>query len=189
MKKIYNSILVILIICAIVVGMLIFNKYYNEAKNEKELSNIQKEVEKNIKEQNEIETTYKGYKIVGIIEIPKINIKYPILSQTTEKSLLISVTKFWGPDINTVGNITIAGHNNFSGTMFGKIKKLEEGDIIKLTDLNNETMEYKVFQKYKINPNDVTCVESVEDETKEVTLITCTNGHKERQVVKAREIK
>ncbi len=189
MKKVYNIILIILIISAVIVGGMIFSKYYKESKNEQELSNIIKEVEKKLKDQNGIETTYKGYKVVGIIEIPKINIKYPILSETTTESLLVSVTKFWGADINKIGNVTIAGHNNFSGTMFGKTKKLEEGDIIKLTDLNNETLDYKVFQKYKIDPNDVTCVESVEKGTKEVTLITCTNGHKERLVIKAREVK
>lgn len=190
MKKLYNIILIILIIAAIIVGILIFRKYYKEAKNEQEISTVVvKEVEENIKEKPGIETTYKGYNIVGIIEIPKFDIKYPILSETTDEALLVSVTKFWGPDINRIGNVTIAGHNNLSGTMFGKIKKLEEGDIIKLTDLNNETLEYKIFSKYKINPNDVTCTESVEKDTREVTLITCTNGHRERLVIKAREVK
>lgn len=189
MKRFYNIVLIILIISAITVAIFIYIKYHKEAKNEQEVTNIITEVEENIKKQNSIETTYKGYKVIGIIEIPKINIKYPILNETTEESLLVSVTKFWGPEINMVGNVTIAGHNNFSGTMFGKTKKLEEGDLIKLTDLNNETLEYKIFKKYKISPNDVTCVESVEKGTKEVTLITCTNGHKERLVIKAREVK
>lgn len=71
--------------------------------------------------------------------------------------------------------------------MFGKTKQLEKNDIIKLTDLKNNTKEYKVFDKYSIDPNDVSCVESVEEGTREVTLLTCTKGHKERLIIKARE--
>ena len=155
-------------------------------KNEEQLSEVVTSIE-NEKEENEKKHTYKGYDVIGIIEIPKIKIKYPILSKTTEESMLVSVTKFWGPNVNEIGNITIAGHNNFSGTMFGKTKQLEKNDIIKLTDLKNNTLEYKVFDKYSIDPNDVSCVESVEKGTREVTLLTCTKGHKERLIIKARE--
>ena len=190
MRKFYNILLIILVIAAIVVGAMIVYKYYNEAKNEKELSSFVDETENNLKSQDidvRNKNIYKGYKVVGIIEIPKIKIKYPILEKTTVQSMLVSVTKFWGPDINEFGNVTIVGHNNFSGTMFGKTKNLENGDIIKLTDLKNNTIEYEVFNKYSIDPNDVSCIKSVEPKTREVTLITCTKGHKERLVVKARE--
>lgn len=186
MRKVYNFLLIILILAAIIVGIMIFNKYYKEMKNEEQLSEVVTSIE-NEKEENEKKHTYKGYDVIGIIEIPKIKIKYPILSKTTEESMLVSVTKFWGPNVNEIGNITIAGHNNFSGTMFGKTKQLEKNDIIKLTDLKNNTLEYKVFDKYSIDPNDVSCVESVEEGTREVTLLTCTKGHKERLIIKARE--
>ena len=187
-RKIYNIILILLIISAIIIGLLIFNKYYKEAKNEEQLSDFISELEKK-DEEDKKEYKYNGYSVVGTIEIPKINIKYPILSETTVQSMLVSVTKFWGPEINEIGNFTIAGHNNFSGTMFGKTKYLQNGDIIKLTDLKNNTIEYSIFDKYSIDPDDVSCVESVESGTREVTLITCTNGHLERLIVKAREIK
>ena len=186
MRKVYNFLLIILILAAIIVGIMIFNKYYKEMKNEEQLSEVVTSIE-NEKEEKEKKHTYKGYDVIGIIEIPKIKIKYPILSKTTEESMLVSVTKFWGPNVNEIGNITIAGHNNFSGTMFGKTKQLEKNDIIKLTDLKNNTLEYKVFDKYSIDPNDVSCVESVEEGTREVTLLTCTKGHKERLIIKARE--
>ena len=126
-------------------------------------------------------------KIEGIIEIPKINIKYPIINQTNEETMKLSVTKFWGPQPNEIGNYTIAGHNNRDGTMFGKTKYLQIGDVIKITNLKNETIEYTVFKIYSIDPDDISCVESVEPGTREITLITCTNGHKNRLVTKARQ--
>lgn len=193
MRKFYNILLIILIIVAIVIGAMLIYKYSKEAKNEEQIDSIITELEKSIEEKDleensdEVEMLYKGYKIVGIIEIPKINIKYPILERTSEESMKVSVTKFWGPEVNEIGNLTIAGHNNFSGTMFGKTKNLKNGDIIKLTDLKNNTLEYKIFDKYSVDPDDISYVKSIEQGTREVTLITCTNGHKERLIIKARE--
>lgn len=192
MKKVYNILLIILIIAALIVGTMIIIKYGRNHINEKEIDATITDIEeqlKNIQNGEEIESSYKGYQIEGILEIPKINIKYPILNQTSDEAMKISVTKFWGPEPNEIGNYTIAAHNNRDGTMFGKTKYLEIGDIIKITSLKNYTIEYQVFDIYSIDPNDVSCVESVEKGTKEVTLITCTNGHKNRLIVKGREIK
>ena len=180
-----------LIIIAIVVGILICNKYIGRQKNEKKLSEIVTAIE-NIdvaeaqKKQEEIKI--EGYEVEGIIEIPKINIKYPIINETNDAAMKVSITKFWGNKINEIGNYTMAGHNNKDGTMFGKTKYLEIGDTIKMTDLSLNTVEYEIFKIYTIDPDDVTCVESIEPGTREITLITCTNGHKNRLITKAREI-
>ena len=99
MRKVYNFLLIILILAAIIVGIMIFNKYYKEMKNEEQLSEVVTSIE-NEKEENEKKHTYKGYDVIGIIEIPKIKIKYPILSKTTEESMIVSVTKFSGPNVN-----------------------------------------------------------------------------------------
>ena len=192
MKKIYNLILTILIIAALIVGTLIIIKYGKNHINEKEIDATIENIENqfsNLQEGEQIESSYKGYQIEGILEIPKIDIKYPILNQTSETAMKVSVTKFWGPQPNEIGNYTIAAHNNKDGTMFGKTKYLKIGDIIKITNLKNVTLEYQVFDIYSIDPDDVSCVESVEEGNREVTLITCTNGHKNRLIVKAREIK
>ena len=191
MKKFCDILLVMLIIIAIVVGILICNKYIGRQKNEKKLSEIVTAIE-NIdvaeaqKKQEEIKI--EGYEVEGIIEIPKINIKYPIINETNDAAMKVSITKFWGNKINEIGNYTMAGHNNKDGTMFGKTKYLEIGDTIKMTDLSLNTIEYEIFKIYTIDPDDVTCVESIEPGTREITLITCTNGHKNRLITKAREI-
>ena len=100
----------------------------------------------------------------------------------------VAITKFWGTNINDIGNYTMAGHNYKNGTMFGKTKYLQIGDKIKMTDLNLNTVEYEIFKIYTIDPDDVKCIESVDPNTREITLITCTNGHKNRLITKAREI-
>ena len=195
MKKIYNLIIAVLIVALIVVVAMIVIRYGGNYLNEKEVSSsletIEEELNKEETQQSESlpELEFKGYKIEGIIEVPKINIKYPIIDHTNEETMKVSITKFWGPQANEIGNYTVAGHNNKDGTMFGKTKYLQIGDKIKLTNLKNETIEYEIFKIYSIDPDDVSCVESVENGTREITLITCTNGHKNRLVTKARQIK
>ena len=194
MKKVYNLIIAVLIVALIVVVAMIVIRYGGNYLNEKEVSasleTIEEELNKEETQQSESlpELEFTGQKIEGIIEIPKINIKYPIIDHTNEETMKVSITKFWGPQANEIGNYTVAGHNNKDGTMFGKTKYLQIGDKIKLTNLKNETIEYEIFKIYSIDPDDVSCVESVENGTREITLITCTNGHKNRLVTKARQI-
>lgn len=203
MKKICDITLTLLIIILIITTILIFIKYIKRQKNEEKVQEYVKKVENIIidtKKENQKIDGYEikesiripkleGYEIEGIIEIPKINIKYPIINETNDITMKKSITKFWGKNLNGIGNYTMAGHNNKDGTMFGKVKYLEIGDIIKITDLNCNTVEYEIFKIYTVMPDEVSCVESVENNSKEITLITCTNGHKNRLVTKAKEIK
>lgn len=46
--------------------------------------------------------TYKGYKVVGSIHIPKTNIKYPVVDTITANSIAVAVTAIYGPGLNQV---------------------------------------------------------------------------------------
>ena len=192
MKKVINVILTLLIIATIVViGLIIYNYVVSE-QNDNNLAEVVTEIEQQfLNNTNTVEPVniqYNGFDVVGIIEIPSINIKYPIINKTNDTTMKYSITKFSGGEINSIGNFTVAGHNNLNGTMFGKVKRLKIGDQIKLTDLYNNTVTYEIFDIYSVDPNDVSCLDSVEENTREVTLITCTNGHLKRLITKAREV-
>lgn len=197
MKKIvvYKIILVMLVIAAIILLGLILEKYITDKKIEDRTQQVLAEIKNQENPNNdldiiqEIDAQMDGYQVVGIIKIPKINIEYPILEKTDKTSLKLSITKFWGNKINQIGNVVLAGHNNLNNKMFGRINELQEGDIIELTDKQNVTINYKVFKTYVVDPNDITCIIAEDENSREVTLITCTNGDKERFVVKAREVK
>ena len=191
MKKVINIFLVILIIAAVVIlGMIIFSFSKNN-ENNKEAIQVVAQIEEEFEKANntgiQVETEYKGYKVVGIIEIPKIDIKYPILNKTNDDAMQYAITKFSGGEINSIGNFVMAGHNYLDGSMFGKVKQLKVGDEIKLTDLYNNTVTYEIFDIYSTDPNDTKIINSVKENTKEITLITCTNGHINRLITKARE--
>lgn len=190
MKKVINIILTILIIMAIVVTGIIIYNYVISKQNDDNLAEVVTEIEEQFtanEGQQAANIQYNGYDVVGIIEIPSINIKYPIINKTNDTTMKYSITKFSGGDINSIGNFTVAGHNNLNGTMFGKVKRLQIGDEIKMTDLYNNTVTYQIFDIYSVEPNDVSCLESVDENTREITLITCTNGHLNRLITKARE--
>lgn len=191
MKKIINIFIIILILAAIIVFGVIIYRYSQYQKNSEEAIEVVAQIEKEFEEKSgteqKVETEYKGYGVVGIIEIPKINIKYPILNKTNDDSMQYSITKFAGGEVNSIGNFVVAGHNYLDGSMFGKVKQLEIGDEIKLTDLYNNTVTYEIFDIYSVDPNDTSILESVQENTREVTLITCTKGHVERLITKARE--
>ncbi len=144
-----------------------------------------------------MQTTANGfqYATIGTVNIPKINVTYPIIdgvtdsTEETEELLKISPTKFWGPNPNKVGNFCIVGHNYRNTRFFSKVPTLETGDIVQVTDLSGKTIQYKVYNKYQVDPTDVSCTTQLTNGKREVTLITCTDDSKHRVVVKARETK
>lgn len=190
---IYRILLVLLIIAAIVVGGKIFHKQYEDQiydKENKELVEMfhNQENSKNDKDKKQIELEYKGQKVIGLIEIPTIDLEYPILDKTTKLAMATSISRYYGGEINEYGNVSLAGHNNYSGTMFGKNKNLKLGDKVLLTDLSGTTLEYEIYDIFVTNPDDTTILETKDKNTREVTLITCKNGRAERLIIKAKEI-
>lgn len=130
----------------------------------------------------------KGYKVIGKIEIPKINLSSYILDHTDKKTLKVSITKLYGPNINEVGNFCMAGHNYRNNKMFGGIKKLEKGDKIVLTTPNGKSITYEVYENYQTDPKDVSSLSQDTGGEREITMITCTAGAIKRVIVKAVEV-
>ena len=199
--KIYKTIFVVLLIALVVVIGLIIYKYGSNQINEKQsqeiveaFSNIDFSKIDEESGEGEINLEFNGYKVIGIVKIPKINIEYPILEigdidpQNAKLPMKKSIIKYWGEKVNDYGNLSIAGHNNKDGTMFGKTKKLEIGDIVELTDLTGKTIQYSIYEIFVTDPNDVSILLPKDEKVREVTLITCTNGNKERLILKAKEI-
>ena len=134
------------------------------------------------------------YVVDGKITIPKLNLEYAILDgesdseAETEELLKTSPVKFHGPEINEVGNYCIVGHNYRNSKFFSKVPTLVNGDIIQITDSVGNMIQYQIYDKYIVDPTDVSCTSQNTDGKKEITLITCTDDSKQRVIVKARAI-
>ena len=191
--KIYRIFFTILIILALIVTILIGMKYSRNYQYEKENEKVVEVFSREIGTLEE-DVEMNGYKVIGIVKIPKIEIEYPILDidtynpEETKEPMKFSIVKYWGGNVNDYGNLSIAGHNNYDGTMFGKTKKLVKGDIVELTDLSKKTIQYEIYDIFVTDPNDVMILQTKDENIREVTLITCTNGNKQRLILKAREV-
>lgn len=120
----------------------------------------------------EIPDKMEDYDVLGIIVIDKIGIQKNILSKTTDDSLNVSVTKFYGPNLNEQGNFCITGHN-YKET-FADLVKLKIGDTFYIIDkANSQKITYKIYDMYTVNPSQLDCLNQETNGKKEVTLITC----------------
>ena len=131
--------------------------------------------------------TYKGFYMVGKIEIPKTNVEYPVLEEVTPKSIEASVAVLYGPGINQVGNTVIIGHNYRNGTFFSNNDKLSIGDEIYLTDLEGTRIKYTIYKKYTTGTDDFDYAVRDTNGKREVSLSTCTDDGKDRIIIWAAE--
>ena len=148
---------------------------------------VQIEQQVNVEEEQKL-TASDGtsYYTIGVINIPSINVNYPILSTYTDELLKIAPCRFHGPNPNEVGNLCIAGHNYRNSKFFSKVPNLQLGDTIEITDLSGRMLTYTVYDKFIVNPDELACTSQLTNGKKEITLITCTNDNKQRHIIKAR---
>lgn len=131
--------------------------------------------------------TYKGYNVLGTIEIPKTGIKYPVLDRVTPKSIQLAVAYYYGPGLNQVGNTTIVGHNYRNGAFFGKNKQLKEGDIVYITDNSGKKVKYTIYKTYTTTETDSEYITRDTGGAREISLSTCTDDSKGRLIILAKE--
>lgn len=137
--------------------------------------------------QNFKETNDNKFDIIGMIEIKKIGINYPILSKITDEFLDIAPCRAAGPMPNENGNLCIAAHNYNNFKHFSKLNQLNSNDIISIYDLNGNKIDYLVYSKYEVDATDTDCMSQNTNNYKEITLITCNNLNSKRIIIKAKE--
>ncbi len=131
--------------------------------------------------------TYKGYNVVGTIEIPKTKIKYPILDNPSGPAIEVSVAMLYGPGPNQIGNTTIIGHNYRNGAFFGKNKQLQNGDTVYITDNSGQKIKYTIYNIYVTTGEDAEYMTRDTNGKREISLSTCTDDSKSRLVIWAKE--
>lgn len=125
----------------------------------------------------------------GIIQIPKINLYYPVFSYLTEELLKIAPCKFYGdtPDVN--GNICIAGHNYDNSLFFSKLSTLSLDDEIYIFDSSGSQYIYLVYDIYEVEDTNLSPVFDYEENDRTLTLVTCNNFNFNRIILKAKQKK
>ena len=114
---------------------------------------------------------------IGIIEIPSINIKLPVLSTWSYSLLKKAPCRYTGSIY--LDNMVIAAHN--SDAHFKKISNLQEGDIVTFTDAVGNVFTYTVAGIELLQPDEV---ENMTNGQWPLTLFTCTYGGASRVTVR-----
>lgn len=154
-------------------------KYSNQILNNYNISKIYS----NISLSTSNNTPY----IIGVIEIPKINVYYPIFSNYDDELLKISPCRFYGPSPGKIGNLCIAGHNYDNDKFFSKISSLKTDDEIIIYSNSNKKIIYLVFDTYEVDSNDLSPIYSYNENLCLLTLITCNNKNNNRIIVRAKK--
>ena len=129
---------------------------------------------------------YKGFNVLGTIEIPRTGVDLLILDARTTKALNTSCILQYGPGPNQVGNTVIAGHNYRNGKFFSDNYKIENGDTIYITDNSGQRLKYVVYNKYQTTPEDADYMDRDTNGKPEISLTTCTDDSKARIIIWAK---
>lgn len=116
------------------------------------------------------------------LEIPALQLKQPILPESTPENLNVALAQIKDQQIPGQGNFTVAGHRGYrDGRHFSNLDKLLIGEKIILYT-NEATFVYEMTSSQVI---EATYIEILEDrpEKDEITLITCTPSGLKRLAV------
>lgn len=127
-----------------------------------------------------------GVTVYGKIKIDKIGIEYPIIEYSDANALWKSICKITSVNIDGTSNLCLAGHNMRNLTMFGNLRRVDKGDYIEITDLKGKKYIYEVYDKFFIDPQEVSIMNPTSDAI--VTLITCNDTSDKRLIIRGKLI-
>jgi sortase A len=108
---------------------------------------------------------------IGVIQIPKINVKQVIVDGTDKAQLQLGPGHYIGSAMpGERGNVAIAGHRTTWGRPFRNLDKLRMGDEIIITTPRASSM-YRIIWTKIVSPDDVSVLKQTPEAT--LTLTTC----------------
>ena len=128
---------------------------------------------------------FQGYSVIVRLDIETIDLHLPILSETSDKALKVSVCRFEGPEPGGDGDIVITGHDYRSGAIFGRLSELKIGDTALLTGTDGKTYSYAVYKIDHIKPDEAEKLDET-TYTSELSLLTCENNGNGRLLLRCR---
>jgi len=126
------------------------------------------------------EKEYRGYRMIGSIQVPAVGVHLPVMSSWSEKLLKLAPCRYLGslPEPGMV----IMGHNYKSH--FTPLHKVELGDEVIFEDVEGKI--------YRFTVDDIQILHRSEGEQLDsgypLTLFTCTPGGLERRVIRCRNV-
>ena len=120
-----------------------------------------------------------GKEYIGVLRIPGLSLKLPVLSDWSYENLTVSPCRYFGSVYKN--NMIIAAHNYWSH--FGSLRALKPGDRVSFTDVKANRFNYEVRETEVLTPDQV---EEMKTGNWDLTLFTCTFGGEYRITVRCR---
>lgn len=118
---------------------------------------------------------------IGILSLPDVGIKLPILDGVTYETMMYGAGTIKGDEVMGQGNYSLASHTIFNSytnsiekdVLFGNLVNSREGQRIYVTD-KSKVYEYVIDKVYTVKDNQSDVIKDKENK-KEITLVTCTS--------------
>lgn len=118
-----------------------------------------------------------GNEYIGVLEIPALDLSLPVASTWSYPKLRKTPCRYDGTAYK--GNLILSAHNYDSH--FGRLKNLQEGEMVTFTDMDGNLFEYEVSSRETIMPEDI---EGMKSGDWDLTMFTCTYGGQQRVTVR-----
>lgn len=181
MKKIGTVLMIVgAMFIALVVGLNIYSEYkYNSL-----MDGYVSPSDGNIVDEDEDDNEMIFSDTIGVLEIPSINLKNPILDGIGTDVLRKAVGRFTQSSaIGSTGTTTLIGHNKYIlNQPFKRLDEVEIGEEVKIYVEDNE-YNYIVREIYTVLPSDTGVLAPRGGDYPALILITCTDNAEERYVV------
>lgn len=189
-RRIKKDIVLILLGVAIVAIPFLLRMKEQERSNRymKAFEEEQNEEKQNKKDHKKKDSLLLQEGVIGIIEIPSLDIRYPVF----EGAGSVQLNEGIGHMTNTTelcgkGNCVLAGHNGSRrGVYFTYLCNIEAGAKVMLMNRKKEKHEYTVKEMKVVNPYDEWVTKQTEGES--LTLFTCAEHGTKRFVVKCEPV-
>lgn len=123
------------------------------------------------------EVEFDGVNYVGVLEIPALDIRLPVIGQWSYRNLKTAPCRYMGTAYRS--GFVIAAHN-YAGH-FGRLKSLSQGDDIYFTDTDGNVFCYSVASVESLAPS---AIEDMITDEWDLSLFTCTTGGQYRFTVR-----
>ena len=120
-----------------------------------------------------------AWDVDGILSIPDLGLRLPVLADCDDELLKLSVCIYERDGGQEGGRMVIAGHNYRSH--FGTLENLSQGAVVSYTPLDGEETAYQVTEITQIDADDYEALEAGEWD---MTLLTCNLDMTKRILVR-----
>ena len=139
--------------------------------------------------QDNVKDIVSQQKIIGLISCDKLDMKLVVVEGANKENLRATIGHIEKTSaIGEEGNCVLAGHRGgYYGEFFQNIHMLAEGDIVTVTDIRNQSYQYKVYEQFVVEPTEVWICNPIEGEDT-LTLLSCEDNGTRRIVVRCRKM-